>query len=630
MNSRFVQSIHSMKSKTEARNPLIAGTLGITISGVNLVEVPDRPSYVYVQVRSSTAEVIQAFNSVVSPVYGLPVMIQWQGNRYVVMERDTLRYSNWVDSSAYLPRHASTHEWSGSAGDVVFVSQNQFLPLMPMPSGSLGNTSLIVNDYSLMTSTGSFQYFPAVATPNLTVWNPSSPTGAIMVLVSLDAQNGSLTYTVNSGTVFGNWLTGTADILPKVPSVSDIGRYLPIAAVRLVNGTSVLTWDNIYDLRQIFGASRTVAAGAGGGGTAGLGLASGTGPIWLNNGVFVATGTQINLLGSNFTLGHSGTEIQLTIIGGGGASGSLLLDTSNGPLHGPLVVYQKFPGTINQYFDYSTIVGFLSGTPGANFAAAGEFVNWSTGSRAYSLYADEEGGGLAFFAGAASAMDVGPMVQFSHNIDFNMPTKRYFNDIITSARHGGGGGLNQYVGNHLTLQEADVNNIFGPSLEVQSNFTPVTDLFPMASGRPWSLGYPFPGQGDAAYGFDTARDLYGIITGTAHTYWSNLGTVIGWLNPAGDLAIHQLRIREYAPAFGTPPVSGSFAQGVKNLVNGTFTVPTTAVTMSSRIYLTIQFGSGTHVGNVYVYSRSAGSGFTVRSSDLQDNSLVAWLLVEPS
>ena len=59
------------------------------------------------------------------------------------------------------------------------------------------------------------------------------------------------------------------------------------------------------------------------------------------------------------------------------------------------------------------------------------------------------------------------------------------------------------------------------------------------------------------------------------------------------------------------------------------TVATTKVTNSSRIFLTIQSGSGT-VGSPYVFARTASTSFNVRSTTVGDTSLVAWMIVEPS
>ncbi len=521
MNNRFLHALQLQKSKTEAHNPLIAGTLGMALNGQTVVEVPDRPSYVYVQVRSSSAEVIEAFNQKVAPVYGLPVLIQWEGNRYTVMERDTLRYSNWQDYSAYLPRHASTHEWIGSAGDVVFVSQQQFLPLMPMPSGSLAAPNIIINDYSLMTVTGTFQYFPAQATPNLTVWNPSSPTGAIMVLISLDAVTGLLSYTVGSGSVFGNWLTGTNDVLPFVPADTNIGRYLPLCAVRLTNNTTTISWDNIYDLRPIYGATRAVGGG-GGGGTSSSGLAV------MNNGVLEDYATQLNLLGANFILNHSGTQAQLTILGGGGSStsGSLLLDTSNGPLFGPLVIYEKNPSGTNQYFDNSTLVAYLSGTPGPQFGAAVEAVVWSTGSRVMGIYIDDEGaGGNSLYIGQMGLMDAIAFQMDSYiNASQPGPIRRVASPTVQWTRWGNNQSV--YGAPFLLINQQDAAHDGQPAIQLEVNNGTYTMLDPAHTGTRFFFPNPF----SAPYHFDTFNT---IPSGMVLSEWLNNGDVKVWIANSG-------------------------------------------------------------------------------------------------
>lgn len=59
------------------------------------------------------------------------------------------------------------------------------------------------------------------------------------------------------------------------------------------------------------------------------------------------------------------------------------------------------------------------------------------------------------------------------------------------------------------------------------------------------------------------------------------------------------------------------------------TVNTTAVTASSRIFLSIEAPGGTPAGNIYVSARSAGTSFGVKGTAL-DTSTFAWMIVEPS
>ncbi len=70
--------------------------------------------------------------------------------------------------------------------------------------------------------------------------------------------------------------------------------------------------------------------------------------------------------------------------------------------------------------------------------------------------------------------------------------------------------------------------------------------------------------------------------------------------------------------------------GVATLVSGTVTVNTSKVTANSRIFLTINGGSLANVGTTYISARTAGTSFTITSTNGQDASDVAWLIVEPN
>lgn len=69
-------------------------------------------------------------------------------------------------------------------------------------------------------------------------------------------------------------------------------------------------------------------------------------------------------------------------------------------------------------------------------------------------------------------------------------------------------------------------------------------------------------------------------------------------------------------------------QGTATLVAGTVTVPCTAVTANSRIFLTAQNTGGTP-GALRVSARVAGTSFTITSTSGTDTSLVAYEIFEP-
>jgi len=71
--------------------------------------------------------------------------------------------------------------------------------------------------------------------------------------------------------------------------------------------------------------------------------------------------------------------------------------------------------------------------------------------------------------------------------------------------------------------------------------------------------------------------------------------------------------------------------GVATLVAGTVVVSTTKVTASSRIFLTAQsLGTITVPAALAVSARTAGTSFTILSSNLTDTSVVAWQIIEPA
>jgi hypothetical protein len=70
-------------------------------------------------------------------------------------------------------------------------------------------------------------------------------------------------------------------------------------------------------------------------------------------------------------------------------------------------------------------------------------------------------------------------------------------------------------------------------------------------------------------------------------------------------------------------------QGVATLVAGTVTVADTSVTANSRIFLESQNPNGGTVGFLTVSARTAGTSFTILSSNAADTSIVAYEIFEP-
>jgi hypothetical protein len=325
MTRKLQKAFKKQKKSTKQEVPQLTGTLGIPLGGARIVEVPGRNSYVYVRLRNNQNEVIQAFNNQVAPSYNLPVIVERHGNRYSIIAVDTQRYeNNQVSFSPYLPRHGNTHSFdleSGGGGDIVWVQSRQMMPILILPSGTSGAGNVVMAPYTLRKENGNWIYVGNTGTQNISSYRPSSPTGAIMGLVYLDATDGNPYFIINSGTVFSNVLTGTSQIAPYIPQVASPATQIPLAAIRLITGTNALSWDNIYDVRQWL---HTVPTGTGGGGGVSTVI---TGTSVQDEGVPLGVVGTFNFVGNGVDVSVSGTVARVHISGSSGGGVSNLTGT---------------------------------------------------------------------------------------------------------------------------------------------------------------------------------------------------------------------------------------------------------------------------------------------------------------
>lgn len=127
-----------------------------------------------------------------------------------------------------------------------------------------------------------------------------------------------------------------------------------------------------------------------------------------------------------------------------------------------------------------------------------------------------------------------------------------------------------------------------------------------------------PGRIEFGVGADSAgnadlRRLFIDSAGDIQTDATNGGNLV--VNRLGKT----LKLKEGANA----------VMGRSTLVAGTVTVNTTAVTAASEIFLTSQVDGGTP-GFVRVTARTAGTSFTITSSNVLDTSDIAWVILEPA
>lgn len=267
MTRNLTEVLKTQKKKTPKKNLQIAGTLGIPLGGQRVTEVAHRKSFVYVKLRDNQNEIIQAFNNKVAPSYGLPVIVQRIGGRYVVVDVNTVRYqNNWNSFAPFLPSHGNTHSFdpdNSGGGDIVWIHPRQIMPSLIIPSGSLGGPNVLMSSYTLQQSNGTWLYTGNTGTSNLVPYKPNS-TGTTLVLIYLDSTTGNPGFLFSTGTYLSPSITGTSQLVPYFPTLISPSTQIPLSVVRLVSGTSSIAWDNIYDVRQWIHPTVTGTSGGGG------------------------------------------------------------------------------------------------------------------------------------------------------------------------------------------------------------------------------------------------------------------------------------------------------------------------------------------------------------------------------
>lgn len=304
---RLTKSIKGLDVTKLDKPRQVRGILGNTINGNQVVEVPTRPGYVWVRLRDQQSEIIQAFNDDVSPVYDLPVFVTRDSDdptRYIIVGRDTAQYANWGAGAAYLPRHANQHSFSddaGAAGDVVWVYGRQFMPMLAYPSGSAGAGNVIISPYTYFSQAQDWVYSGGTGTASIVAYKPTG-SNARVVLVYMDT-NGNPQ--LLPGDYFASTITGTSQVIQYLPDLPNNTK--PIAAVRLVSGTSIINWSNIYDVRQFYNDSVIAPT------------ASAPNPAIAiyDDHAFVVTGTVLDFI-SNISVAVTGSVAFISSTGGGG------------------------------------------------------------------------------------------------------------------------------------------------------------------------------------------------------------------------------------------------------------------------------------------------------------------------
>jgi len=235
-------------SNTKVTKPeLVPGMLGGYIDGYQQIVVGYRQDFVYVRLRTSDSETIQAFNDKVGLHWDLPVLVYRDPDSpgvWRIYGRDIRQYAEW-EGAAYNNPHADSHSFAGAArtgADVVWTFKRQYMPLLmhPNPTGTMG--LYIEPDFYLYG--GEVRWWPGSGTASLDAYKPTGSFTARFVTVYL-----------NSAGV-PDFLQGdefSALDVPSDPStyieIPSYSQGVPLGAVLLLSGTEYIGWGELYDLR---------------------------------------------------------------------------------------------------------------------------------------------------------------------------------------------------------------------------------------------------------------------------------------------------------------------------------------------------------------------------------------------
>lgn len=187
--------------------------------------------------------------------------------------------------------------------------------------------------------------------------------------------------------------------------------------------------------------------------------------------------------------------------------------------------------------------------------------------------------------------------------------------------------LLQLSGNNSTGSNYSVRG-FGLSAEANT-YTSTTSTGTVALTGAYTFGIPTLAASNATT-LTKASNVYidgAPAAGTNVTITSPYALHVG-----SGVTRHDGDVKLSTAGNGFYVAEGSNAtMGTGTLSGGTLVVSTTKVTASSRIFLT-DTGGGVlaNIGSLYVSARSAGTSFTVSSSNALDTSTFNWIIFEPA
>jgi hypothetical protein len=319
-NKRLKQSLNRFSNKKQNKEEIYSGELGIPQNGRKIVEVPGRAGYVYARLLTNKNELIQALNTSVAAIYGLPVKIRRVKNTYTVIGKEYTRYSNQGSGVGGgvipLPRHGGQHSLNpdlNMGSDPTWVYSRQIMHMLAYPSGT---TSMMLG-----LSPGFYQYnnqwvYPQVTgVPSFASYVPTVTGAARMALYYLDGADNGLK--ISAGALFSGGITDPQLLAAYIPTPP--ASAIPLMAVKLRTGTTSLDWSNLYDARPWLQILPTGSTG-------------GTSLNIQDEGVPLGTATILNFVGTPVSVTVSGTVANIFITGSTGGS-------VNPPITGSMVIW---------------------------------------------------------------------------------------------------------------------------------------------------------------------------------------------------------------------------------------------------------------------------------------------------
>lgn len=374
--------------------------------------------------------------------------------------------------------------------------------------------------------------------------------------------------------------------------------------------------------------------------------------IFANGSAFIQDDGHASFSNGNLTIDVSGIvsnfNSDLLLQGGGGG---IILDTTNNDA--PI---QINPGASGLEIDIdgsgTTFNGQVDFTQATQFDGVANFsaqINANSGVYANTIVLN--GSTLYFDGGSGNSVESDGGNGLTWNTGGSIGTWGFPNGII----FGGGSDSLGFFGTSLAPQQnGDITAalqayglVFGGTIDA-TNFTgtlPITrgGTGTVTAAAAFKVLSPMTTLGDIIFestGPNPAR-LAGNTT-TAKKFLTQTGTgsvsaapvwtdLFGGANTFTADQTFNANIKLGTAGNGLYIKEGSNAtMGIATLSGGTVTVSTTKVTASSRIFLCIDGGTITNVGATYISARTAGTSFTISSTNILDASNVSWVLIEPA